>query len=250
MRMKYALFLLAPLALISQTAAQALGTASFSPVINWQYSPNLYFNVNGGPANTCGDLYASRNGAAWTVTYGWLCTDGSGNATKGPWTWANQNGDEDAYAYIGWPGGTSTNTAHHIWDKTAPSITINSFTNAPPTSFTGSASDGSYGSGFKSDFGSESGVGYSTGSQCFIQFRNVSTGYYWCPGNNVYSSSTACSISCTISGMPSRNVTWSASQVPPGYTHNPLETYQWKIIIYDNYQLGHRAEKTVIIPTI
>jgi hypothetical protein len=144
---------------------------------------------------------------------GWICTNGSGNATKGPWTWANQNGDEDAYAYIIWPDSTGTNVAHHIWDKTAPSITINSFGSTPPTSFTGSANDGSYGAGFKSDFGSESGVGYPTGSRCYVQFRNVSTGLYWCSGYT-YTSSVACSVSCTISGMPSRSVTWSADQVP------------------------------------
>lgn len=251
MRMKYALFLLAPLALIHPTGAEAAGgSAQFNPIINWQYSPNLYYNVNGGPPNTCGDVYVRRNGGSWTVTPGWVCTDGSGNATKGPWTWANQNGDEDADAYVLWPDGTGTNQASHIWDKTAPSITTNPFTNAPPTSFTGSASDGSYGSGFSSNFGSEAGVGYPTYSLCRVQFRNVSTGLYWCPGANTYNSSIACTVTCTISGMPSRNVTWAADQVPPGYTHNPLESYQWKVILYDNYQLGHRAEKTVPVPTI
>jgi len=247
MRMKYALLVLAPLVLISQTGAEAAGgTGSFSPIINWQYSPNLYYNVNGAPPNVCGDLYVSRNGGAYTVTPGWMCTNGSGNATKGPWTWANQNGDEEAYGFIVWPDGTGTNVAHHIWDKTAPSITINPLGNTwpnTPTAFTGSANDGPYGAGFKSDFGSESGVGFPTGSRCYVQFRNVSTGLYWCSGYNSYTSSVACSVSCTISGMPSRSVTWSADQVPPGYAHNPLESYQWKVIVYDNFNLGHRAEK-------
>lgn len=245
MRMKYALLVLAPLALMSATGAEAAGgTASFSPVINWQYSPNLYFNVNGAPANVCGDVYVNRNGSGYSVTYGWICTDGSGNATKGPWTWAGQSGDEDAYAYVIWPDSTGTNVAHHIWDKTAPSITINSTGTTPPGSFSGGAYDGAYGSGFKSDFGSESGVGFPTGSQCFVQFKNTSTNLYWCAGSSSYSSSVACSVSCTISGMPSRTVTWSASQVPPGSAYVSTNSYEWKIIIYDNYNLGHRAEKT------
>lgn len=245
MRMKHALLVLAPLVLIPPTDAEAaVGTGSFSPVINWQASPNLYYNVNGGPANTCGDLHVSRNGGPDTVTSGWLCTDGSGNATKGPWTWANQNGDEDAYGYIAWPNGTSTTVAHHIWDKTAPSITINSFGSTPPTAFTGSANDGSYGSGFKADFGSDAGVPYSTGSKCSVQFWDASTRLYWCPGYSSYTSSLACSVSCTISGMPSRFVTWSADQVPPGSAHSPWDSYQWTVSVYDNWNLGQRAQKS------
>ncbi len=248
MRTKSALPVLALLALFpSARVHAAVGTGSFSPVINWQYSPNLYYNVNGGPPNTCGDLYVSRNGAAYTVTYGWLCTDGSGNASKGPWTWANQNGDEDAYAFIGWPGAiyTYTNTAHHIWDKTAPSITINSFGSTPPASFTGSANDGSYGSGFSASFSpSETGVSFYTSSLCRVRFQDVSTGLYWCPGYSSYSSTVACVTTCTISGMPSRSVTWSADQVPPGSAHASGHTYQWTAVLYDNQNLGHRAEKS------
>ena len=108
MRTKRALLTLASLALILQAGPSWAvgGTGSFNTIINWELSPDLYYNINGAPANVCGDLYANRNGAGYTVTYGWVCTDGSGNATKGPWTWANQNGDEDAYAYIAWPGGS------------------------------------------------------------------------------------------------------------------------------------------------
>jgi len=242
MRMKYALLALAPLVLLPPTgAAASVGTGTFNPVINWQYSPDLYYTVSGGPASTCGDLHVSRNGGADTVTPGWLCTNSSGSATKGPWTWANQNGDEDAYGYIAWPGGTSTTVAHHIWDKTAPSVSINSFGSTPPTSFSGSANDGSYGSGFKSNFGSDAGVGYSTYSACYVQFRDTSTGLYWCPGYTSYTSSVACTVSCTLSGMPARFVTWSANQVPPGSAHSYWDSYQWTVFVYDNYQLGHRG---------
>jgi len=246
MRMKRTLFVLASLVLILQAGSSWAqgGTGSFNTNINWQNSPDLYYNINGAPASVCGDLHANRNGAGYTVTSNWVCTDGSGNATRGPWTWANQNGDEDAYVYISWPGGSSTNTAHHIWDKTAPSITIDSFGSTPPTSFSGTGDDGPYGSGFSSNFGSDAGVGFSTASQCTVRFKNVSTGLYWCPGFSSYTSSPACVSTCTISGMPSRTVTWSADQVPPGSAHNPLQTYEWTVILYDNYDLGQRAEKT------
>lgn len=90
-------------------------------------------------------------------------------------------------------------------------------------------------------FGSAAGGGYSN---CRVQFRNTSTGLYWCPGLSTYSSSAACTVSCTIFGMPSRSVTWSADQVPPGYTHLTGDCYQWKAILYDNYNLGHRGEKS------
>jgi hypothetical protein len=243
--MKRALLVLAPLALILQAGSSWAqgGTGSFNTNINWQNSPDLYYNVNGAPASVCGDLYANRNGAGYTVTYGWICTDGSGNATKGPWTWANQSGDEDAYVYIVWPGGSGTNTAHHIWDKTAPSVTINSFGSTPPTSFSGTGDDGSYGAGFSANFGSDAGVVYPTASECRVKFQDTTTGLYWCPGYSTsYDTSVACTGSCTFSGMPSRSVTWSADQVPPTTIYNSMHSYQWSVVIYDNSNLGQRTE--------
>jgi len=244
--MKRALFVLAPLVLILQAgSAWAVGgTGSFNTNINWELSPDLYYNVNGAPPSVCGDLHANRNGAGYTTGTNWICTDSSGNATAGPWTWTNQNGDEDAVVYISWPGGSGTNTAHHIWDKTAPSVTIDSFTTTPPTSFTGTGNDGSYGSGFSANFGSDAGVGFPTASKCRVKFRNVSTGLYWCPGFSNYTSSIMCTGDCTISGMPSRTVTWSADQVPPGTAYNSMQTYEWTVVLYDNFNLGKRTEVT------
>ena len=56
MRRNHAPFVLASLALILQagSAAAAGGSAQFNPNINWQYSSNLYYNVNGGPADISG----------------------------------------------------------------------------------------------------------------------------------------------------------------------------------------------------
>ncbi len=106
MEKKRVLFVLASMILILQAGSSWAvgGTGSFNVNINWQYSADLYYNINGAPPNVCGDLHANRNGAGYTTTSNWICTNGSGNASAGPWTWANQNGDEDAYVYISWPG--------------------------------------------------------------------------------------------------------------------------------------------------
>lgn len=93
---------------------KAGGTGSFNYAINWQATPPLYYTVTGGPANTCGDLYTFRNGS-WLVGGGWLCTNASGNATKGPWTWAGTPSDQtDKPSYIRWPDGSQTSPANHI----------------------------------------------------------------------------------------------------------------------------------------
>ncbi len=86
-------------ALMQPMSASAIsGTADFDPDINWQHSPPLYFTITGGPPNTCGALWVKRNAGTFTSSgfgsngTGWLCTDGSGNATKGPWYYNNQQG--------------------------------------------------------------------------------------------------------------------------------------------------------------
>src|ERR1700681_1247844 len=141
------------LAAFSARVASAGGSAYFNHDINWQYTGDLYFSVAGGPANTCGDLWADRNDAGFTITSGWLCTDANGNSTKGPWSWANQASDETAFVYIRWPDGSSTNGgATHIWDKSAPTAAITSGGGAPPSSFSGTGSDTQYGACFNSNW--------------------------------------------------------------------------------------------------
>lgn len=206
-------------------AAKSGGLGEFTPDINWQRSPNLYFTVTGGPANLCGTLYVSRNYGSYVPTANWICTDGSGNATKGPWTWASQSGDEIAYGYIIWSNNSSTNTAVHIWDKTGPSATITSPVSSPvPTSFYGTGSDGGYGAGFSS----------SWGSSCSNYFYDETMDNYWDPYTNQYINAYfPVHVGCTISGMPSHSVSWSQSQIPPGYAHVSGRCYEWAVFLYE-----------------
>ena len=247
MRKKLLFFLATTLTSVALLAASAPvwasgGTGYFSTEISWWWSGDLYYSVGGGPASTCGTLWVSRNGGAWTSTPGWLCTDGSGNATKGPWSWANQNGDEDAFGYIEWPDHSTTTIAHHIWDKTAPSASPipTPPPGSAPSSLTGSASDGSYGAGFNSSW-----------ATCYATFQDTGTGLYWTPslGSYASSSSVSCgqnppsssSVPCTISGMPSRNVTWSAPQLPPASAQTSGHCYEWQIILYDGGLCGYSS---------
>jgi hypothetical protein len=205
------------------------GTGNFNAEIHWWWSGDLYYSVAGGPASTCGTLWAYRNAGPWTSTPGWLCTDASGNAIKGPWSWANQNGDEDALGFIEWPDGSTTTVAHHIWDKTAPSVSPipTPPPGSPPSSLTGSASDGSYGAGFNSLW-----------AYCSVTFKDTGTGLYWTPSSGGYNTSTN-SVSCTISGMPSRSVTWSAPQIPPSTAHTSGHCYEWQVCLYDGGFCGY-----------
>lgn len=231
-------------------APKAGGVAAFSPTINWQGSNNLYFTVTGGPASLCGAAWVSRNGGSYVSTVGnWICTDASGNASNGPWTYAGQSGDEFALAYVVWSNGQSTNTTQHIWDKTAPTVTITSGGASPaPTSFSGTATDPQWGAGFSSNFGAGAGGG---SSYCTTYYYNTTTGWYWCPGSG-YGSQFPCNINCTISGMPSHSVTWSvsSSSLPPGFAHFSGQCYEWGVYFYDNGSLGQydTDTKTFCVP--
>ena len=204
------------------------GSAYYNYDINWWHTPNLYFSVAGGPANTCGDVWVYRNSGPWQETQGWICTDGSGNATKGPWSWSGQSGDETAYAYVEWPGGSTTNTATHIWDKTKPSVDISSPGGSPPSSFYGSASDAAWGAGFDDDW-----------ADCIMAFEHfdfgTSTSSYWTPTSGGYNTTTNIYVPCTISGMPDLDVTWSApsGSIPPTNAHQSGECYWWYVWVYD-----------------
>lgn len=217
-------------ALSSTLTSAQTGVASFSSSINWSQTPPLYFNVNGGPLNTCGDLVATRNGTTST-TPGWLCTDFNGNATKGPWTWANQSGDEFARVYISWPDGRQTTTAWHIWDKTCPLMSpIQAF--GYTSTFSGTASDGTNGGGFTSAW---------TGIK--LTYFDRDTLQYWNPSTGTYSLSTAPNIDATITGLgslpnsPSYSLTWSgtvaAHQVPSNAAHDPSHHYTWAAHLLD-----------------
>ena len=213
------------------------GLAEFTPDINWQYSPSLTFTVTGGPASVCGDLYTSRNYGAYVKSPGWICTNSSGNASAGPWTWANQSGDEIGYAYIIWSNNLSTNTAVHIWDKTGPTATITSPVASPvPTAFYGTGSDGTYGAGFSS----------SWGSSCSSYFYDETWDNYWDPSSNRYINAYfPYHVPCTISGMPSHSVSWSQSQIPPGYAHISGRCYEWGVFLYESNESAYYGYDTI-----
>jgi len=197
-------------------------TGYFSDAISWSWSGDLYYSVAGAPANTYGTLWTYRNSGPWTSTGNWLLTDGSGNATKGPWSWANQANDETAYAYIEFPSpyGT-TNVSSHIWDKTCATTTVTSSNGSPPSSFYGAASDATWGAGFNSNW---------TWGACW--FQDTSSGLYWTPVAGSYSTSSNFYQNPSISGMPGMTITWSCS-VPPTNVHTVGHCYQWTACFTD-----------------
>ncbi|HEX4964333.1 MAG TPA: hypothetical protein VF173_26175 [Thermoanaerobaculia bacterium] len=225
LRMKKALAFTALLLVLTAGMASATGSAYFNYPINWPSTPDLYFSVAGGPASTCGDLVIDRNGTT-TITPGWLCTDASGNATKGPWSWAGQANDETASAYIAWPGGSYTNTVTHVWDKTAPTANITSPLSAPPSSYYGTGSDTAYGACFNSNW-----------STVTTTFEDVTTGYFWTPFVSGYSATGSPKVTGALYGMPSCSVTWS-TPFPPPSAHTPGHTYRWETCVYDGGQYG------------
>lgn len=207
--------------------AMAGGLGLFDPDINWEKSPPLYYNVTGAPASVCGDLYTSRNGGSYVVSPGWICTNASGSATKGPWYYSNQSDDETAYAYVIWSNGQSTNTDVHIWDVRGPSASVTSPGASPaPTSFYGTGTDPIWGAGFSS----------SWGTRCVTYFYDRTTASYWYPGSGYSSYFPYNSPYCTISypyGDPSHTVTWSEGQIPPGYAHISGHCYEWGVYLYE-----------------
>lgn len=225
MRRKSALSILAPAALLLQVSAASAavcGDAYYNHEIDWPSTPNLYYSVAGAPPNTCGDLMASRNGAPYTRGVGWICTDGSGNATKGPW---NSNPiDETADVYIDW--GTCTSPVRrHIWDVTAPTVNI---TSPVPGSFYGTATDAPWGAGFR--------TGWTT---CNVTYRDNVTGLYFSSLSNTYNSTLPVWMDCTYGGGMS--VYWSAVTKPALSIHVPGRSYTWSAWLYDGGQWGSRS---------
>lgn len=232
MRTKHACLVLAVLVLAMASGSSlsaATGSAYFNYPVNWQQTPALYFSIAGGPPNTCGDLWSSRNGKPWTEGVNWICTDSSGNATKGPWTWANQSGDENSLHYIEWPNGTYTNTASHIWDKTAPIAQINSggANNGAPTQFYGYAIDSQFGAGFDANW-----------AQCKARFRDLTTQRYWSPDPGSYSTSSPVDVNCSFGSMPSTFTNWTALSLPAQSTHVLTHCYRWEVSVYDGGMWG------------
>jgi hypothetical protein len=204
----------------SLTAAAIVGSASFSTTIN--YFGTLYYYVTGGPPNTCGELNTYRNGA-WLYGANWLCTDASGNATKGPWTWAGTPSDQtDEPAYIRWPDGTTTNNATHIWDKTCATTFLTTPAGSPPTTYAGYSTDAQWGAGF--DF-----APYIK----YTEFQDLTTGLYWDPATHAYSASYK-NVPLNLTRVNRWRVNWTTSFPAPG-DHVSGHNYAWWSCMSDSY---------------
>jgi hypothetical protein len=202
--------------------ATTCGSAYFNHEINYPSTSDLYFSVAGSPANTCGDLWAWRNGNGFNMeAAGWICTDGQGQATKGPWSASSHSTDETAYAYIDW-GTCESNVVTHIWDVTPP---VPQITSNVPSAFSGTASDGSWGAGFDSHW-----------AYCLAEYYDATSGRWWTAGTGSYSETSNSWASCSLSGMPSLSVSWSASQLPS--SHQGGHHYYWTIWVFDGGQWG------------
>ncbi len=212
-----ALSLLVTLFSVLTSAQQFVGTAYFSNAINWSQTPNLYFTVRGGQPNACGDLVTTRNGQG-LYSPGWICTDSSGNATMGPWTWANTPADQtDTNVQIVWPNNTITQaTSDHVWDKTCPTVSIST---ASPGSFTGIATDNQWGAGLDDGW-----------TAVNASYKDLNTGLYW-DGTGYYSS-VVITTGGFLFGMPFYSASWSVS-APPASVHVSTHTYQYTINMTD-----------------
>lgn len=168
--------------------------ASVSPS-NVIYSGSYTYSVDGCPANTCGELNIKRNGN-WEFTGNWICTDSSGDATKGPWNWSDKASDETGEPiFIRWPGIGSPTTDEEliIVDKQCAQTYRDSPGGAPPTTFAGHATDNMWGAGF--DFG----------GNCFCSFTDTTTGSNSTPWASVtrvdrWYANWSCTPPSTVSG--------------------------------------------------
>lgn len=162
---------------------------------NVVYSGSYTYSVYGCPANTCGELNIKRNGN-WEFTGSWICTDSSGNATKGPWNWSDKASDETGEPiFIRWPGAGSPTTDETliIVDKACAQTYRTSPDGAPPTSFAGYATDNTWGAGF--DFG----------GKCYCYFWDTTTSTLTAPSASMSPSgrwytSWSCTPPSTVSG--------------------------------------------------
>ena len=223
MQLKYAVPVFVPVALLislGPASATYCGDAYFNHDIDWPNTSSLYYSVAGAPPNTCGDLYADRNGSGYVLNAAdWICTDSYGNATKGPWS--SNPDDETASVYIDW-GTCFSPIRSHIWDVDPPTVDV---TSSCPGTFAGTASDDDWGAGFDSDW-----------AACYGAYYDSTTDRWWDPGTGQYNATEAVILFCTCSGMPSLDITWSCGTKPSSHTsgHN----YTWYAWSWDGGQLS------------
>lgn len=206
-------------------AALSNGTGYFNHTRNWEHTPDLRYYVEGGPANTCGELNAKRNGT-WYFTQNWLCTNGTGYAEKGPWSWANQSGDEAGEAFIRWPDSTATSSDEHYWDKTCPSVGIYAVFNPPPASWEGNADDPQFGACF--------GAGWS---RVYATFRETDPSTnavrYWSEDASDYFGFSPSEVEGDLIGMPTCGAEWT-TPFPPGSAHTSGFQYRWTVCLEES----------------
>lgn len=223
---KYPVPLLASVMLLGYLGtghATTCGSASFNHAINWWATSDLYYNISSAPANTYGDLWCNRNGGGYQLnSTNWILTDGTGSATKGPWSSSSQSSDETAYCYIDWHSCTSPE-AEHIWAINDPVATIDS---TYPSSFSGTASDNTWSAGFDSSW-----------AYCQTEFYDGTPGfgYWWNFSTNSWTATSPNYGPCFLSGMPSHNVTWSASGLP---SLTSGHHYYWKVLVWQGTNQG------------
>jgi hypothetical protein len=201
------------------------GTGSFNYTINWSTTPDLYYYIDGGPPNTCGELNTYRNGS-WVTAGNWACTDSNGDATKGPWSWSDTPSDQtDNPAYIEWPGGSTTTNANHVWDKTCPSAWLDPAApgSGRPSSWEGDATDTTWGACFHASW---SGV--------VSAFWDSNTGKYWNPSLGSYDATLGSGsvVYGTFSGAPSCSISWATS-FPDDNDHVSGHHYYWTTCVSD-----------------
>ncbi len=169
----------------------SVGTSDYTGgTYSWP-GTNFSYVVNGGPPNTCGDIYTLRNGA-WQTAGAWLCTDSSGYGQKGPWyvTYSYPGADQtDAPSYIRWPNQTETTWAFHVIDVTPPTVTF-----APNGCFSGTVSDGQWGAGFSRAWAQV---------RVELTYRNDRTGLYWNKTDPCYGFPD-----CYTSSWPTPDIAW------------------------------------------
>lgn len=204
------------------------GYAWFSNgVFDSRYSSYTY-NVQGGPPNVCGTLHINRNGVDQS-TGGWLCTDGNGDGSKGPWYGSTDQTGQGIY--IEWPNcNTTTGGDYKVDDASDPNIWSNQTPGVGvsiPTEFSGGGSDTQWGSGF--NFGSWSYI-----KATFREIKNIGTVYetskYY--NGSGYVATSPVEIWGTASPPAGGfSINWAVTPPPPG-AHNSTDTYEW--CVYSN----------------
>lgn len=188
----------------------------------------FYYGVTGAPANVCGTLYANRNGVDQVPTPNWICTDNTGNATKGPYM-----ADRDEFAvniYIQWPDGTQTTGADfHVKDISDPVMTARTQggQGVPISStFSGTASDTFYGTGFNPSW-----------TSVFALYYDVTSGLYY--DGSCYCTVSRHQVACTIIQIydSGYGMTWDCPTPPQG-VHNAFHAYEWSAFGSDKFYLA------------